>query len=138
MTEPREGSAEWGEEWLRRRDPAAEAIVDGLREGSPELVDLLMEVLYGKVFQRPTLDPRTKCLLAVACAAAGGMAPQVRYQSRLALLSGVAAEELYDACFFVAAFNGLSHAMNAMNLIRAAVVELEQQKAEPPPPESPA
>jgi 4-carboxymuconolactone decarboxylase len=123
---PSEGSAEWGEEWLRRLDPAAEAIVAGLREGSPDLVDLLMEVLYGKVFQRPTLDPRTKCLLAVACAAAGGMAPQVRYQSRLALLSGVTAEELYDACFFVAAFNGLSHAMNAMNLIRAAADELEQ------------
>ena len=138
MNEPREGSAAWGEAWLRRRDPAAEAIVDGLREGSADLVDLLMEVLYGKVFQRPALDPHTKCLLAVACAAAGGMAPQVRYQSRLALLSGVTAEELYDACFFVAAFNGLSHAMNAMNLIRAAAAELEQLPTEVPAPEPPA
>lgn len=137
MSGPGEGSAEWGEDWLRRRDPAAEAIVAGLREGSPELVDLLMEVLYGKVFQRPSLDQRTKCLLAVACAAAGGMAPQVRYQSRLALLSGVTAEELYDACFFVAAFNGLSHAMNAMNLIRIAAAELEQDRAEGPAPEAP-
>ena len=121
---PDNRSAAAGLEWLRQRDPAADAIVEDLRAGSTELVDLLLSVLYGSAFNRGGLELRTKCLLSVACAAAGGLHPQIRYQTRLALLSGVSLEELYDVCFFVAAFNGLSNAMNAMNLIRTVHSEL--------------
>lgn len=122
--DPSKRPAMAGEAWLQGLDPAAARILAELRTGSPELVDLLTEVLYEKVFQRPRLDIRTKCLLAVCCAAAGGFAPQVRYQARLALRCGVPIEDLYEMCFFVAAFCGLSQAMNAMNLINAANLEL--------------
>lgn len=131
MSEPDrpEGSATAGEVWLHGMDPDAAEILRELKGGSPDLVNLLTEVLYDKVFQRTRLDIRTKCLLSVCCAAAGGFAPQVRYQTRLALRCGVDLKDLYEICFFVAAFCGFSHAMNAMNLIHAVNQEMSGVRA---------
>lgn len=113
-----------GAAWLHERDPSSTNVLEQLRAGCPELVDLLVEVLYGRAFSRSRLDARTKCLVAVSCAAAGGFEPQVRYQTRLALLSGVSIDDLYEICFFVASFNGLSNAINAMNLMRVVHAEM--------------
>jgi 3-oxoadipate enol-lactonase len=105
--------------FLEQLDPAGQAIVEEMRRGSPELVDWLVDALYGKLYQRKQLDLRTRLLLTVACVAGtGSMQPQVAYQSRLALLNGVSIDELYEVCFHVAIFAGFANAMNAMNTIR--------------------
>lgn len=118
-----------GYEWLLARDPEAGAVLGELKKGSPELVDFLIESLYGNLYQREGLDLKTRLLVTVACAAsAGTMLPQVTYQSRFALLNGVKPQELFEVLFNVAVFSGFAHAMNAMNAVKVAIASINDTK----------
>ncbi len=108
-------------DWLLSRDPEALSVLNDLKSGCPELVDLLVQNLYGNLYQRVGLDLKSRLLITIACAASSGAMPQVTYQSRLALLCGVTQEELYEVLFNVAIFSGFSNAMNAMNAIKTAI-----------------
>jgi 4-carboxymuconolactone decarboxylase len=119
-------SAQLGpEDFLRTLDAGGDGIVEHMRGISPAITETLVDLLYGKVYQRSALDLRSRFLISVAAVAAcGDMAPQVAYQSKLALQNGVSFEELMEVLLQVSVFCGFARGVNAMKVVAAVRTSL--------------
>jgi len=113
-------------EFLNSIDPETAETISLLRNKSPELVDALIERLYGEVYQRDKLTLRERLLVTVASLMTSGhMQPQLAMQTRLALKYGLTREELMEIVLQVSVYSGLGHAVNAMTVIDAVADQLE-------------
>jgi len=113
-------------EFLNSIDPVAAESLKQLRQKAPELVDVLIERLYGEAYQRDKLTLRERAFVTIASlAASGNMNPQLATQIRLALKIGATREELMEVIYQISVFSGLGCATNAMIIIDAVADKVE-------------
>jgi 4-carboxymuconolactone decarboxylase len=115
-----------GLDFLTALDPDAADGIKQARRISPELIDALIERLYGNAYQRDKLTLRERFLVTIAAlVSAGNMEGPMATQSRLALKSGVSREELMELVFQVSVFSGFGIALNAIVVIDAVADQLD-------------
>jgi 4-carboxymuconolactone decarboxylase len=101
------------------------AMIDNLKELSPDLARLTVEFPYGDVVSRPGLDLRARQIATVAALTALGNAPvQLRAHIDIALNVGCTREEIKEVIIQMAVYAGFPAALNGM----AAAKEVFQER----------
>ena len=91
------------------------AMLDNLKEISPDLARLTVEFPYGDVVSRPGLDLRARQIATVAALTALGNAPvQLRAHIDMALNVGCTRDEIREVIIQMAVYAGFPAALNGM------------------------
>lgn len=91
------------------------AMLDNLKELSPDLARLTVEFPYGDVVSRPGLDLRARQIATVAALTALGNAPvQLRAHIDMALNVGCTRDEIKEVIIQMAVYAGFPAALNGM------------------------
>jgi 4-carboxymuconolactone decarboxylase len=96
-------------------DNRSSALRDKLGFFAPKLVALTDEVLFGDVWERPTLSKRDRSLLTCAALIATGKIEQMEFHIPNAIKNGVTRDELVEAITHLAFYVGWPNAMSAVN-----------------------
>jgi len=108
-------------------DSSVSAVVEGLKEIAPELVDWMIEFSYGDVLSRSNLDLRTRQLATVAALTAMGTAtPQLKFHINGALNVGCKQDEIIEVILQMAVYAGFPATINGIN---ATMEVLKNRKA---------
>ncbi|SFB93238.1 4-carboxymuconolactone decarboxylase [Nocardioides terrae] len=93
---------------------APEAMIDSLREVSPELGRQTIAWGFGEIYARPGLSPRDRQLVTLGVLTAlGGCEPQLEAHVDLALNVGLTREQVVEALLHAAVYAGFPRALNA-------------------------
>jgi 4-carboxymuconolactone decarboxylase len=89
--------------------------------GSPDqfdrpLQELITEVAFGRVWDRPGLGRRDRSLLTVAMLTALGRGDELAIHVEAAVRNGLSAEELQEALLHAAIYCGIPAALNAFRV----------------------
>jgi 4-carboxymuconolactone decarboxylase len=96
-----------------------EQVEQSLSDLAPQLATYVLEVIYGDIYQAPTLDSRTRQIVTVAALATlGTAAPQLRTHIGGALRCGVAQEELIEIMMQLVPYVGVAAAINGVAACR--------------------
>ena len=104
-------------------DAEAERIRQGWREISPDLEQLILEFVAGRIWTRPGLDLKTRSLSTVAALTALGRASALELNIRMALGNGATKEEVLEIMLHMAPYAGFPAVWDAMK-IAARVFEV--------------
>ena len=85
---------------------------------APKLADLTEEVLFGDVWERPSLSKRDRSLATVSALVAMNRTEQLPYHLKRALENGVTKEELVEVITHLAFYSGWPTAMSAMMIAK--------------------
>ncbi|MFZ0112021.1 MAG: carboxymuconolactone decarboxylase family protein [Pseudolabrys sp.] len=95
---------------------------------APQLATYVLEVIYGEIYQAPTLDSRTRQIVTVAALATlGTAAPQLRTHIGGALRCGVAREELIEIMMQLVPYVGVAAAINGVAACRDVFATADQR-----------
>jgi 4-carboxymuconolactone decarboxylase len=94
---------------------SVDAMLDNLKDLSPDLARLTVEFPYGDVVSRPGLDLRSRQIATVAALTALGNAPvQLRAHIDIALNVGCTRDEIREVIIQMAVYAGFPAALNGM------------------------
>jgi 4-carboxymuconolactone decarboxylase len=94
-------------------------VEQSLSDLAPQLATYVLEVIYGEIYQAPTLDSRTRQIVTVAALATlGTAAPQLRTHIGGALRCGVTREELIEVMMQLVPYVGVAAAINGVAACR--------------------
>jgi 4-carboxymuconolactone decarboxylase len=106
-----------------RREVLGDAHVDAAEAGGSELdadfQDLLTDVAWGRVWDRPGIDRRTRSLVTIAILATLGRSEELAMHLRATRNTGASPEEVREALFHVAIYAGIPAAHAAFALAKA-------------------
>ena len=95
---------------------------------APDLAKYIIETVYGDIYQRPTLDARTRQIVTVAALATLGTAgPQLRTHIGGARRCGASREELVEVMMQLLPYVGLAAAINGVIACREVFVAEDQE-----------
>src|ERR1700744_5571347 len=115
-----------GLNFLTEIDPEMVSGLMQVRHMYPELVDSLIEHLYGHAYQRLPLSLRDRVLVTVSALMASNQAqPQLATQVRMALKIGFTREDLMEAALQISVLSGFAASLNAMSIIDSVSDRLE-------------
>jgi 4-carboxymuconolactone decarboxylase len=115
-----------GLEFLASLDSTTAEGLAKLRQMSPEIVDGLVNRLYGEIYQRDMLSRRERFLITIASLVASAhVDSQLAVQARLALKNGLTRDELMETALQVSVYLGYCNAINAMVIFDAVADQLE-------------
>jgi 4-carboxymuconolactone decarboxylase len=92
-------------------------------EGLGDLGRVIVEVVYGDLYTRPTLSTRDRELAAVAALVALGRSSQIPQHLRASLKAGLTPDELREVILQTATIAGFPPAMNAMSTLKSILAE---------------
>jgi 4-carboxymuconolactone decarboxylase len=103
-----------------RRDVLGDDYVDG-QLAAPDAFDrplqeLITEVAWGRVWDRPGLERRDRSLITVAMLTALGRTDELEVHLKAAVRNGVAVEELQEALLHAAIYCGIPAALGAFRV----------------------
>lgn len=105
-----------------------EQVEQSLSDLAPQLATYVLEVIYGEIYQAPTLDPRTRQIVTVAALATlGTAAPQLRTHIGGAMRCGVAREELIEIMMQLVPYVGVAAAINGVAACRDVFATADKQ-----------
>ncbi len=122
---------ESGQEMLRSFNPALETFkVGGFDKMFPTLPADLMEMWFGKTFNRDGLDAKTRLLVTLAgLTAMGALAePQLKLTVRHALEAGATEREIAEVIWQMSMFGGLPAMQKALELAQTVFDERKDAK----------
>jgi len=94
-----------------RREVLGDAHVDAAEAARSDLdadfQDFLTETAWGRVWDRPGMDRRTRSLVTIAVLAALGRGDELRMHLRATRNTGASADEVREALFHVAIYAGV-------------------------------
>ena len=120
---------EQGQEMVRAFNPALEGMpVKGLESLFPTMTKDMMEMWFGRTFNREGLDAKTRLLLTIgAITVQGALAePQLRMTIRHALEAGATKREIAETIYQMSMFAGLPAMQKALG-IAASVYDEEDE-----------
>ena len=86
-----------------------------LGDFAPKLVALTEDVLFGDVWERPSLSKRDRSLITCAALIATGKTDQMDFHFPNAIKNGVTQDELVETITHLAFYVGWPNAMSAIN-----------------------
>ena len=87
----------------------------------PKLAEITDSVLFGDIWERPSLSKRDRSLITCAALIALGKTEQMAFHFPRALENGVTSEELIEAITHLAFYTGWPNAMSAINRIQELI-----------------
>jgi 4-carboxymuconolactone decarboxylase len=120
------------QEMLRAFNPALEkANIKGFETVFPTMPADMMEMWFGKTFNREGLDAKTRLLITLAALTALGAQaePQIRLTVRHALEAGATEREIAETIWQVSMFAGLPAMQKALELAQSVFAESKETKA---------
>jgi len=121
---------EQGQEMARAFNPAIENFsVAGFDKLMPTLSKDMMELWFGKTFNREGLDSKTRLLVTVAALTVLGAQaePQMRLTIRHALEAGATKREIAEVIYQMSMFGGLPAMTKALEIAQAVFDEVDQK-----------
>jgi len=123
---------ESSQEMLRAFNPALEQMkVAGLDKMFPTLPADIMEMWFGKTFNREGLDAKTRLLVTLgALTVLGAQAePQIKLTVRHALEAGATQREIAEVIWQMSMFGGLPAMQKALEIAQGVFAETEEKDA---------
>ena len=120
---------EQGQEMARAFNPALETFkVAGFDKLLPTLSKDMMEMWFGKTFNREGLDAKTRLLVTIsALTVLGAQAePQMRLTIRHALEAGATKREIAEVIYQMSMFGGLPAMTKALEIAQAVFDEADK------------
>ena len=121
---------EQGQEMVRAFNPALENMsVKGLESLFPTMTKDMMEIWFGKTFNRDGLDAKTRLLVTIAALTVLGAQaePQLKLAIRHALEAGATQREIAEVIWQMSMFGGLPAMQKALELAQAVFAETEEK-----------
>lgn len=98
----------------RFNDDAVRRLNDDLYPIAPDLVEMLIDSIYGNIYQRGVLSIKERHIATLsALIAMGGSERQLSFQGLAAYKLGITKEEIQEILIQNAIFSGFTRAMNA-------------------------
>jgi 4-carboxymuconolactone decarboxylase len=98
---------------------SAEDVEKSLGDISPDLATYVLEVVYGRIYQSPILDNKTRQIITVTSLATTGTASaQLRTHIGGAIRCGVTREQLVELMLQLVSYAGLPAAINGLAACR--------------------
>ena len=93
-----------------------------MAELAPEVMDLVDQVVYGEIYNRPGLNLQTRSLCTIAAITVLGHSPQLlRRHIQGALNIGVSKEEITEAIAQMVFYGGMPAAVNAFRVAKESL-----------------
>lgn len=103
---------------------AGAAVIDALRDVSPELAHHVVAWGFGEIYSRPELEPRDRQLVTLGMLTAlGGCEPQLEVHINAALNVGLRPGQIVEAFLHSAPYCGFPRALNATLVAKKVFVE---------------
>ncbi len=123
---------ESGQEMLRAFNPGLEnAQVEGFEKLFPTMTKDMMEMWFGRTFNREGLDAKTRLLVTLAALTVLGAQaePQLKMTVRHALEAGATEREIAEVIWQMSMFGGLPAMQKALEAAQAVFAEKKEAKA---------
>ena len=123
---------EQGQEMVRAFNPALENMqVKGFEALFPTMSKDMMEMWFGKTFNREGLDAKTRLLVTIAALTVLGAQaePQLKLAVRHALEAGATQREIAEVIWQMSMFGGLPAMQKALELAQSVFAEVEEKDA---------
>ncbi|SNX71193.1 4-carboxymuconolactone decarboxylase [Cereibacter ovatus] len=121
---------EQGHEMARSFNPALEHFqVKGFEKLIPTMSKDVMEMWFGKTFNREGLDAKTRLLVTLAALTVLGAQaePQLRMTIRHALTAGATKREIAEVIWQMSMFGGLPAMQKALDVAQSVFSEFEEE-----------
>ncbi len=122
-----------GQEMARAFNPALEHVdTRAFEKLFPTMPADMLEMWFGKTFNRDGLDARTRLLVTIAAMTVQGAhaEPQLRLTIRHALEAGATPREIAEVIYQMAMFGGLPAMQKALEIAQSVFTEFEGNKTE--------
>ena len=123
---------EQGQDMARAFQPAMENMpVNGFEKLFPTMSKEMLELWFGKTFNREGLDAKTRLLVTIAALTVLGAQaePQIKLTVRNALAAGATKREVAEVIWQMSMFGGLPAMQKALELAQAVFAETEEPQA---------
>jgi 4-carboxymuconolactone decarboxylase len=101
-----------------------------LADFAPKLAKLTDKVLFGDVYERPTLSKRDRSLITMAALVALYRPEQLRFHLNKAMDNGLSKDELIEVITHLAFYSGWPTAMSAIMIAKEVMATREVQPQE--------
>jgi 4-carboxymuconolactone decarboxylase len=99
--------------------PAAQAVMDSLKDIAPDMARFIIEFAYGDVYARAALDPKSRQVATIsALAALGNARPQLKFHIGAALNVGLTPDEIVECMYVTTVFAGFPSGLNGISTAR--------------------
>ena len=123
---------ESSQEMLRAFNPGLEQMkAAGLDQVMPTMSKDMMEMWFGKTFNREGLDAKTRMLVTIAALTAQGAVaePQLKLSVRHALEAGATEREIAEVIWQMSMFGGLPAMQKALEIAQGVFAETKETDA---------
>ncbi len=120
---------EQGQQMAAAFKPALENMpVNGFEKLFPTMSKDMLELWFGKTFNREGLDAKTRLLVTIAALTVLGAQaePQIKLTVRNALAAGATKREVAEVIWQMSMFGGLPAMQKALELAQAVFIETEE------------
>ncbi|HXG63914.1 MAG TPA: carboxymuconolactone decarboxylase family protein [Blastocatellia bacterium] len=100
--------------------------VTAIAELAPELEEIITEVLFGRVWTRPGLEPKLRSAIIIAALMAMQRLPQLKGHIANGLNMGLSKEEIIEILIHIAFYAGVPAVVNAFQLAKEVFQEHEK------------
>ena len=97
--------------------------VTALGELAPDLEEIMNEVLFGRVWTRPGLEPKMRSAITIASLMAMQRLPQLKGHIANGLNLGLSKQEIIEILIHIAFYAGVPTAVNAFQLAKEVFAE---------------
>ena len=121
---------EQGQEMARAFNPALETFsMKGVEKLFPTMSKDMMEIWFGRTFNREGLDAKTRLLVTVAALTVLGAQaePQMRLTIRHAVEAGATQREIAEVIYQMSIFGGLPAMTKALEIAQSVFTEMEDK-----------
>lgn len=122
-----------GQEMARTFNPALETFdTRAFEKMIPTMPSDMLEMFFGRTFNRDGLDARTRLLVTIAALTVQGAhaEPQLRLTIRHALEAGATPREIAEVIYQMGMFGGLPAMQKALELAQGVFTEFEGKETE--------
>lgn len=102
---------------------AGQRVINSLEEISPELARAIIEYSFGEIYCLPTLDNKSKEVVAISSLIAQGAIPQLKVHLNGALNCGCSIGEVKEIILQMSVYTGFPKCINAMNALKEVLHE---------------
>ncbi|HBD92332.1 MAG: hypothetical protein A2092_03535 [Rhodobacteraceae bacterium GWE1_64_9] len=123
---------EQGQEMVRAFNPSLENMpVKGFENFFPTMTKDMMEMWFGRTFNREGLDAKTRLLVTIAALTVLGAhaEAQLKLTIRHALEAGATKREIAEVIWQMSMFGGLPAMQKALEMAQAVFAETEEKNA---------
>ena len=97
--------------------------VTALGELAPDLEEMINEVVFGRVWTRPGLEPKMRSAITIASLMAMQRLPQLKGHIANGLNMGLSKQEIIEILIHIAFYAGVPTAVNAFQLAKEVFAE---------------